>query len=539
MGFSLGSLGSLAGMVLGGVVGSLLYPGAGTWLGIALGGALGGIAGMALFPEQQRSNRIPPPQPRENRQQISTYGAAVPIVYGAARLAGNIIYMSEVRETLSVYKYRVNGQRVRDYTRLYTATFAVAFCEGEIPGIARIWINGKVFADYRTPNSPQYPVGDWSLAYVNWQTSLARSQVYFSVHFGSRLQGPDASIAAILGAGETPAYRGVCYIVFRDFPVGEFGGVPQVEIEIDDIPYGNLLCHRYTDLKLYRFRGLSGTAVQTIQFSHPFDGSWTLQNNVATTPTGDLLRLATRTSSGTTYARAYVFDGLSATVKGYIDFPADPQGCGHYSICCHTKSGDIIFSRRESYDGGTCNRPVFYVYSADGTLKGSWGDQYEPGLGYPQAYPYGAGGRIMQILDDDSVLVLYRNSYLLYYQTYDYVFLYRSYLTGGRVWPIGDCYMIGPVSHDTAVSSPYPTSCNLYVIGTHIQGNCIWAMHPSGAGHYKFTLSDLLEHDAGGIAGTSWKRKILQVPQRCYREVSPAHSFTLNDGLWMTTGFEG
>lgn len=235
MSFSFGSLLSIGGMIVGGIVGSLIYPGVGTSIGIALGGALGGIAGMALFPEQQRSNRTPPPQPRENRQQISTYGAPIPITYGTVRLAGNIIYMSDVKETLSVYKYRVEGQRVRDYTRLYTATFAVAFCEGPVTGIARIWINGKLFVDFRDPDGPYYPSGSVSLAQGNIDTSLARKEVYFSIHWGEEDQDPDATLAALLGSGNVPAYRGLFYIVFPDFPVGEFGGVPTIEVEIGAI----------------------------------------------------------------------------------------------------------------------------------------------------------------------------------------------------------------------------------------------------------------------------------------------------------------
>lgn len=229
-----GGIGAIAGGIIGGIIGAYtpigLYQGA--LLGASIGGMAGGVAGQTLWPEKVTVNHPPPPQPHENRQQISTYGSPIPIVYESSRLAGNIIYMQNVNQTVTRSKHRQDGVRYYEIVNTYSSTFAIAFCEGPVIGISRIWVNGKIFADYRDPTSPYYPVGSTSLAAANLATTVARAATYFSIYLGTETQTADSTLVGILTDAETPSYRGICYIVFIDFPVGEFSGVPQIEIEI-------------------------------------------------------------------------------------------------------------------------------------------------------------------------------------------------------------------------------------------------------------------------------------------------------------------
>jgi hypothetical protein len=158
---------------------------------------------------------------------------SIPIQYGSGRMAGNIIYMSDIVETITRSKHRQDGVRYYEMVKTYTATFAIAFCEGPVLGLARIWMNNKVFADWRDPAGPYYPTGDIGLASANLSTTIARAAAYFSVYLGTETQTEDSALVALLTAAETPTYRGIFYIVFRDFPVGEFSGVPTIEVEID------------------------------------------------------------------------------------------------------------------------------------------------------------------------------------------------------------------------------------------------------------------------------------------------------------------
>lgn len=228
-----GGIGAIAGAIIGGVIGYQFgMTQQGAMIGASLGGMAGGVAGSVLWPEKVNPDFPPPPQPNENRTQISTYGTPIPVVYESARLAGNIIYMSDVNNTVVRTSHRQDGVRYYELTQTYASTFAVAFCEGPVSGISRIWLNGKIFVDWRNPASQYYPEGSEGVSSGNLETSVGRSVIDFKTYTGTASQTYDTNIAAIIGAAETPAYRGICYIVFIDFPVGEFSGVPTVEVEI-------------------------------------------------------------------------------------------------------------------------------------------------------------------------------------------------------------------------------------------------------------------------------------------------------------------
>ena len=230
-----GGIGAVVGGIIGGIIGTYTPLGTygGVTLGMSIGGAAGGIAGAVFWPEKVDPQHPIPPKPRENRVQISTYGAPIPIQYDDGRLAGNIIYMSPVVETIERSRHRQDGVRYYEMVKTYTSTFAIAFCENpNARELARIWVNGKVFVDFRDPDGPYYPALGGGYAIGNLDTSVARAEAYFTAYSGSEAQVADADISALLGAAETPAYRGTCYIVFKDFPVGEYSGIPTIEIEL-------------------------------------------------------------------------------------------------------------------------------------------------------------------------------------------------------------------------------------------------------------------------------------------------------------------
>jgi hypothetical protein len=234
LGLITGVIGAIIGGVLGGIGTYGFGAPAGAAWGFTIGSMIGGIAGQVFWPEKADINTPPPPQPHETRLQFSSWGMAIPIQYGDGRMAGNIIYMSDIKETIERSRHRQDGVRYYEMIRTYTATFAIAFCEGPVPGVARLWMNNKVFADWRDPTGEYYPVGDYALAVANVETTVARAAAYFSVYLGSESQSVDPTISTLLTAAEVPAYRGIFYIVFKDFPIGEFSGVPNIEVEVGD-----------------------------------------------------------------------------------------------------------------------------------------------------------------------------------------------------------------------------------------------------------------------------------------------------------------
>jgi hypothetical protein len=190
-----------------------------TLSGAALGSQVGALAGsyvdQALFVSSGRGRKVEGPRLSDLQVTASTEGAAIPKIYGRARIGGQIIWATEIEEVAEPRRARASGKGSAagggrsdagsTTTYSYSASFAVALCEGEIGGLGRVWANG---------------------------TELDLSTVTHRVYTGSRSQVPDALIAAKLGAS-TPAYRDTAYVVFERLPLTNFGNrLPQLSFEV-------------------------------------------------------------------------------------------------------------------------------------------------------------------------------------------------------------------------------------------------------------------------------------------------------------------
>ncbi|BCW89934.1 hypothetical protein sos41_31020 [Alphaproteobacteria bacterium SO-S41] len=174
-----------------------------TITGAAIGGAIGAYAGSQVDALLRGSASVEGPRLKELQVQASTPGAPIPRVWGAMRLAGQVIWAARFKESEERHGGGKAGPRVTNYS--YTASFAVALCEGVIGGIGRVWADGK---------------------------PLALDGVTMRVHLGSEDQAPDPLIETIEG-GDVPAYRGTAYVVFEDLPLEPFGNrVPQLSFEV-------------------------------------------------------------------------------------------------------------------------------------------------------------------------------------------------------------------------------------------------------------------------------------------------------------------
>ncbi|WDI32145.1 glycoside hydrolase/phage tail family protein [Hyphococcus flavus] len=145
--------------------------------------------------------------------QASQEGAPILRVYGRARLSGQLIWAANFKEATSQTTESSGGKGARPaaqttYTEyLYSISFAVGLCEGEIDRIGRVWADGKPF-------------------------DLSKHNV--RIYRGTETQNPDALIEATEGVGAAPAFRGLAYIVFEDLTLKDFGNrIPQLSFEIE------------------------------------------------------------------------------------------------------------------------------------------------------------------------------------------------------------------------------------------------------------------------------------------------------------------
>ncbi len=200
----LSAVGAAAGAGFGGTVLGL----SGAVIGRAIGATLGRVIDQRLMgagSESVDTGRI-----ERFRLTGASEGAAIPQIYGRMRAAGHVIWATQFEET-STTTGSGGGKgvpkpkaTVTSYS--YSVSFAVALCEGEISTIGRIWADGA---------------------------EVAPTTMNLRVYRGTDSQLPDPKIAAVEGAGNAPAYRGIAYVVIEDLDIGRFGNrVPQLTFEV-------------------------------------------------------------------------------------------------------------------------------------------------------------------------------------------------------------------------------------------------------------------------------------------------------------------
>ena len=201
----LGAAGSALGAGFGGTILGL----SGAAIGGMIGSAVGSVADAWIVGSMTPNQRVEGARLESLRVTSATEGANVPRLFGRMKLAGNIIWATDFIETFRTTTQgggKGGGGGVTTTTALYSASFAVALCEGPITGIGRIWADGK-------------PMD---------MTGMTMRQ-----YFGTETQGVDPLILSLSGAGNAPAYRGTAYVVFDTLALESFGNrLPQLTFEI-------------------------------------------------------------------------------------------------------------------------------------------------------------------------------------------------------------------------------------------------------------------------------------------------------------------
>ncbi|AEG47915.1 hypothetical protein Sphch_0215 [Sphingobium chlorophenolicum L-1] len=185
----------------------------GTAIGGPLGGAIGGMIGNSfdhavLFkPKGVEGRRL-----TEVQVQTSTYGSQIPKLFGTMRVAGTVIWATDLKET----RHRSGGgkgrPRVTSYS--YSASFAVALSARAVRSVRRIWADGNLLRGV---------AGDF-------KTEVGA----FRLHGGGEDQAVDPLIAAAEGVGLTPGHRGIAYAVFEDLALADYGNrIPSLTFEVE------------------------------------------------------------------------------------------------------------------------------------------------------------------------------------------------------------------------------------------------------------------------------------------------------------------
>ncbi|MBB1492532.1 glycoside hydrolase/phage tail family protein [Paracoccus sp. MC1854] len=201
----LAAAGSAIGASIGGTILGVSAATIGGFIGSTIGSAVDSWIVSSLAPAQ----RIEGARLDSLRITSSTEGTVISRLYGRMRIGGNIIWATDFREETSTTRQgggKGAGPKVRTTEYRYYASFAVALCEGPITGIGRVWADGKV---------------------------MDRTGVTWRWYPGDEAQSPDPFIAAKMGAGSTPGYRGTAYVVLEELDLGPYGNrLPQISFEV-------------------------------------------------------------------------------------------------------------------------------------------------------------------------------------------------------------------------------------------------------------------------------------------------------------------
>jgi len=189
---------------------TLLFSALGTLFGGPLGGAIGALVGQQVDHAIIGSPKREGPRLKELSVTTSSYGSTLPRHFGQMRVAGSIIWATDLVE----HRDKQGGGKGKPSTTTYsfTASFAVALGSRPVQNIGRIWADGNLLRG---------AAGD------------LKASGSFRLHNGTRDQAADPLIAAAEGAARCPAFRGLAYVVFEDLELGNFGNrIPALTFEV-------------------------------------------------------------------------------------------------------------------------------------------------------------------------------------------------------------------------------------------------------------------------------------------------------------------
>ncbi len=186
-----------AGAALGGMFGL-----AGKAIGMAAGSLAGYVIDKALINSTKtfEGARLSAATPLTAEE-----GTAIPRLYGTMRIGGTVIWETRFEEKKQTSRQGIKGG-AKVVTYKYFGNLAIGLCEGEIAGLRRVWADGS---------------------------ELDLTTVEMRVYRGTDDQLPDPLLEAKQGVGNTPAYRGIAYVVFERLPLEPYGNrIPQLQFEV-------------------------------------------------------------------------------------------------------------------------------------------------------------------------------------------------------------------------------------------------------------------------------------------------------------------
>jgi len=188
---------------------TLVLTAVGSVIGGPVGGAIGALIGQRIDAELFKPKGREGPRLTDLKLQTSSYDTPIAQVFGTMRVAGCVIWSTDLIETRTTDHHK--GQPSTT-TYSYAASFAVLLSGRPVVGVGRIWADGNLLRG---------SAGDF------------KSATGFRLHIGGEDQAVDPLIASIESAAMTPAHRGCAYAVFENMALEDFGNrIPSLTFEL-------------------------------------------------------------------------------------------------------------------------------------------------------------------------------------------------------------------------------------------------------------------------------------------------------------------
>ncbi|WP_260582101.1 phage tail protein [Sphingopyxis sp. PET50] len=176
-----------------------------------MGAAIGAFAGQQIDAEIFKPKGREGPRLADLKVQASTYGQQIPQLFGTMRVAGSVIWATDLIERREKHGGGKGRPSATEYS--YAVSLAIALSSRPVRAIRRIWADGNL---------------------LRGTSGTFQERCTFRWYDGSEDQAVDPLIAAAVGMGSASAFRGLSYAVFEELELASFGNrIPALTFEVE------------------------------------------------------------------------------------------------------------------------------------------------------------------------------------------------------------------------------------------------------------------------------------------------------------------
>lgn len=199
--------------------------------GFSAGWIIGSVVGGYAFAENQTHEG---PRLKDLKITGTDYGDTIPWVAGSPRIAGQIIWASNRRETRHEEEVggKGGGGGATQVTYTYDCDLLILLSENPGHDLHRVWVNNDLM--WRSGIKPPV-MSDINSAGDVFEIIEGRMWNAMHVHRGDANQLPDPVYEAAVGVGNAPAYRGCTTVMVQGLQLGGSGVIPNLTFQLGEV----------------------------------------------------------------------------------------------------------------------------------------------------------------------------------------------------------------------------------------------------------------------------------------------------------------